>query len=520
MTDITLDKKHTNRWNLWFGMGLGFIAVAAFALRVWSKDTAYGIFVDEVMYGGLAQSVHANGLIPIDLFNQAFFLHPPLVFLVGSLVTGGFVHITQNDIVSLVDQVRWVNIVVGALTAALVGLVVRFALRSHVRQASISGLIVAVLVAVDPFVTRLNGRFMLETVTVATALIGYVILLPAVNRGRLGIWRMVASGLLLGTAVLGKDMMVVAVALPILISAIWGLGGISRWRWVSLLGIAAVPYLSYIGFVSTTQYWSKWLDDKLFGIKRALGIEQVSGFHAPGAPSLIDKIVGQLGTYWPTYIVLLLAVPAVVYLLIKGTAGERLVALFAVGPGALLAFDLVAGTLEEQFLYYLLIPATASVLVAADILIFSRPIKRTVIERLVVGLVLLGVVVTPSVLGQIQIRTNPDNAYQRAVSYINNHRTPTENVAWAEGQTRYTLAQYFYLNDMKTVGPWASPSNLALHNVRYVLTTSKEISEGYSYLDPNYLKTTLPYFAKPVFTAYSRWNGKVQVWKVFDTASK
>ena len=514
MSDFSLSMKAKRNWNLVFVLALTVVAGGACALRVWAKDTAYGLFVDEVLYGSLAQSAVTQGVIPLDSFGHAFLLHPPLVFLVASGLLTGFGALNQNDIVQLVDQVRWANIIVGALTAALTGLVVRFALRSHIRQASIAGILVAVLVAVDPFVTRSNGRFMLETITMAMALIGYTILLPAVNRGRLNVWTMIGSGLLLGLAILGKDMMVMAIAIPLIVAFFMKLGGISRARWFSILLISAVPYALYIAYVSQTEHWQKWIEDKIFGIRRAVGLEQVTGFHAPGAPNLFDKIVGELGTYWPTYLVVLLAVPATIYLLVKGTAGERLVALFTIGPGALLAFDLVAGTLEEQFLYYLLIPAFASVMITADILVFSRAVRRAIVERLVVGLVLLGAVVTPSILHQVQIRTIPDDAYQNAIAYIAEHRQPGEAVAWAEGTTNYTLAQYFYMNDRELAGPWASPYGISKHGVKYVLTTSKEIREGYTYLDRRFLKRTLPNYADPVFSSHSRWNGLVQVWKV------
>ncbi len=513
MTDITLSAAATKKWNWIFGLSLSAIVIAGFALRAWSKDTAYGVFVDEVLYGGLAQSAQTAGIVPITLFNQAFFLHPPLVFLVGSFFVHGFSTIGQNDILALVDQVRWVNIFFGAVTAALAGLVVRFALRSHIKQASISGMLVAALLAVDPFITRENGRFMLETVTVATALIGYTILLPALNRGKLTWPVLISSGLLLGASVLGKDMMVVAIALPIIAAGIWKLGGISRGRWATLLGFSAVPYLAYLIYIAQTQYWSQWIADKISGIRRAAGIDQITGFHAEGAPNLIDKIVNQFSTFWPTYLLLILAVPATIYLLIKGTAGERLVALFTAGPAALLAYDLLVGTLEEQFLYYLLVPAAISVLIATDILIFSKHSHRVTVERLIGALVVLAVIVTPSVITQVQIRTNPDDAYQRAIAYMNQIRQPGDVVAWAEGKTNYTLAQFFFLNEPETAGPWGSPENLTKHNVKYVLTNSKEISEGYTYLSPDYL-STLEQYATPVFTDESRWNGTVQIWRV------
>jgi hypothetical protein len=204
-------------------------------------------------------------------------------------------------------------------------------------------------------------------------------------------------------------------------------------------------------------------------------------------------------------------------LLVRGSASQRFIALFTIAPSLQLGLGVAFGTLEEQFLYFLLIPSVVVVAVATARFIGAQEVRSAVRDRSILIGVVLMLLVAPSVSHQIDLRTHLDDAYQNALAYIDSHRTAGEAVAWAEGQTNYTLAQYFYLDERSTAGPWAKPDDIVKHNVRYVLTTSKEIAEGYTYVSRDYVTDVIPKLAHVVFSGESRWNGTVQVWEVNPT---
>jgi hypothetical protein len=500
------------------------LTLAGLALRIWSKDVAYGPFVDEILYATNAETTIANALIPFSIQGTPFFLHPPLVFILGSLavpehLAGDSTHMVP----ALIHSLRWVNIIAGALTIPVVAEIVRrtsdrgtqLLRRSPGRGSRVFALAAALLFAVDPFILRHNGRYLLETVSVGFAMLGYMIVMRAVGKQRLSAGTMILAAGAFGLGILGKDMVAIGVILPLVAAGFMRLGGIGRLRWFILTGLSMALYALYVVYVNTSQYWQAWVDVKTSGVRRALGIEQTTGIHAPGAPNLVQSLAEQSATYWPSYLILALAVPATLYMLFRGTATQRLLSLVATATGAQLLFGLAGGGLEEQFLYFLIVPAILGVAAAASKVVADRTdAGKKIAAFATTSALLVTAMVGANIASQVEIRTNPDIAYNDAVTYLQEHADKNTPIAWAQGTTHYELEQFTFFD--WTGGQWALPEKVKAHNVKYIITQSKAIEEGYAYVPRDYLTTVVPKYAHVVFSEDSRWSGSISIWEVDD----
>jgi hypothetical protein len=489
-----------------YSVGLALLTLAALALRIWSKDEAYGLFVDEALYAGSAQTVIENGFIPLTSFGVPFLLHPLFVFLLGAFaVPADLSTVSAIAVPDLVHALRWVNILAGALTIPFVMEIVR---RSAKRAPHILAFATGLLFALDPYILRHNGRYLLETVPMLCLLVGLFIVMRGVQRKNLSLpWAIVAS-LSFGLAILSKDTFVFTVFLPMLGAAFFRLGGIARKRFVTIAFGSLAPVILYYVWAGI-RYGDQFTVRKLDGLRRFLGMDQATGVKAHGAPSIVDTLASQVGTYWTSYALLALAVPATLYLLRKGTETQRLVAILATAAGAQLSFGILIGTLEEQFLYVLIVPAIIVVMVAWSTLLTR---KRPYVFYTAVGAAALALGAGMNFAYQAEIRSTPDDAYQNAVQYILDNTKESTAIAWAQGNTHYQLETFSFQD--RNGSQWATPGKIKYYNVKYVLTQSKAIEDGYSYVEKNYLTDTLPKIAHPVFTQESRWSGTIQVWQV------
>lgn len=493
------------------------LVAAAAAIRAWSYLGAYALNIDELIYASLAISVPHEGIFPITFSGDRFLLHPPLVFFAGALVAPAVW--LDGDPVGYAETVlgalRWVNVAAGAATVAVVAELVR---RGAPRFGHTLALLAGALVALDPFIVRQNGHYYLETIAVLLILSGSLVLAGGLRRDELTWPRIIVGGLLLGLAVLAKDKSVVIVAVPLLAALVWGLR-VPRWRWAATLGFAAVPYGAYLAAVAMSPYWDGFWAFKTNGITRVLGEEQTTGFNAPASPPLVDTLAEQVLTYWPTYLLLALAVPATLYLLIRGSSVQRFIGLIAAAAGALLGYALLFGTIEEHFLYYLLLPALVAVVSAVALLAQTAHDAPARAGRWVVAVfsVLVFGMAASGAWTQAQLRTVPDDAYQNAMAWLDDNAGSGDTIAWAQGKPDVATIDVFMLGNSRwEAGPWAERDDVEEYGVDYIVTLSKQIEEGYAYTDADFLTATLPAYAEPVFTQESRWAGTVQVWQVTD----
>ena len=464
------------------------VVVLALGLRVWGLVTANDLFIDEVTYSRLALSV-SRGEWP-NLAGQPFHLHPPLTFLINGAVIDVFGLAT--DPTSLVFQLRWVNAVLGA-----VGVGLAYALLLRVTRPWIA-VVGAVVLAADPFVLRNDSRVMLETPAFVFVLAG---LLCVLSRRR---WVAVSGGVLLGLAVVAKDVAVVPALLPLLLAVVWRKTMPLR-QGLAVVAAGLVPYAAYLVALGVTGRLPGWWAAKVGGVRRMAGLDQITGFNSAQAPSLLDALISQLTRFGTSYVLLGLAVPAGLWALRSTRADRRLVGLVASVMGLLGLFALAFGTLEEQMGYFVVVPGVLAVGIA-----FAEPPRWTLRARPVFT-VAAALVVLAGLASAVHARSVRDNAYQQARAYLDTRLPPGSRVGLTAPTAQFALHSGEG-NDLH-VGTWVSLGALQQHRADYVLTQSRPLSQGYGYASPD----LLPWLAKhaqPVFTFFGPTGGDTVVWKL------
>ena len=476
MTAVETDREQAGTRARRREVPVAVLAAAVFllsaALRMVNLGRSGDLFVDELIYRQLGVSA-GQGQFPRTA-EGTFFLHPPGFFDVeagwGKIVGLG------PDLVTGVYHARLLNAALGALTAVLVFLVVT---RAGSRAA---GVVAALLFAVDPYILRQNDRVMLDTQTMLLVLAGYLLLLtvarePLPGRPRL---RAAGAGLLFGLAVLTKDPAALITVLPLLLAVALGWGPPRR---LLLISTAAtlVPYGLYMVFVAGFGHLDAFWYAKSHGISRLFGTAQETGFNAPGAPSLAERLVDQTTTYASTYALLALGPVALVLLLRRSRDPViRMLSLFYVCAGLTLAFALAQGTLEEQALYLLIVP-TVVVLGAALAVLTQRSRQRrgtgSATRRrvaLTAGAGFLTAVVTFAGVSYVTTRTEPDDGYARLRVYLREHVPPGSAISSVDGGI-----SSWALRDHYRLGTWVTPDSRLFVRARYLVVPWKVVEQGY-----------------------------------------
>ena len=169
------------------------VLLATVAVRAFGNARGYDVFVDEVTYLRVSESVAQD--LGVRLYGEPFFLHPPaMFFLEGGWLTalGPF-----PDVIDGVMAARWLVFLLAGVTAVLA---VRLAYVLAGRWAAVATF---VLMLLDPFLVRINSRNLLETPTLLCVLAGILVLaVPLAREERLTLRRAAAGGALLGLCLL------------------------------------------------------------------------------------------------------------------------------------------------------------------------------------------------------------------------------------------------------------------------------------------------------------------------------
>jgi len=463
------------------------VAVVAFTLRWWRRDATFDTFVDEFVYEQLSRSVRGGGLP--SLSDGLFFLHPPAFFY----MLAGWEHVVGlprgADALQAVMVARGLNAVLGAASAALLVWLVG-------RRSPFWGLLAGLVLAVEPFALRQNGRVLLDTAVVFWILVGLLVLRPLGEAPRRD-WRAWVGGLALGLAVLTKDKSVMLTVLPLVL--LYGLRPRQRIWLPTALVASAVPYTAYLLAVTATGHAGAWADAKFGGLLRAVGADVTTGFNAPGAPSLVQQILRQLADFGATYV--LLAAGAVCSVLLLRAAADDLVllSLTHMGAFAMLAYSAAAGTLEEQFLYYLLVPSIATLFshaaVARQLPLLrwrqQRHRRRSLtsfgLRRLAAAvrhlplsgvplLVLIGVVLVVDGATYVRWHTTPDDGFTQVRDYLIDNSPTGTGVIITQGTSEFVFGGRF------DAGPWTGDEQRVQHRVRYLVVPWREVYQGYTYV--------------------------------------
>ncbi|MGO9971272.1 MAG: ArnT family glycosyltransferase [Solirubrobacteraceae bacterium] len=461
----------------------GIAGVLATLLRLVGLGRSLDIFGDEVIYATLGRSVRSGGFPTFD--GSRFFLHPPGFFYLEAAWAHLFGY--RSDVVANIYEMRALNAVLAGCTAFL--LVVLVARAGSARTAVATGL----LFALEPFCIRQNGRVLLETAMMFWVLAGYVVLIPlaVAKPPKKPLFRAICAGLLFGLGVLTKDEAALITVVPMLVAAAlrWG----PRQRSVLLLagGVTALPYGIYVALVEWNGYGRQFWTQKTLGIRRLLGIVQITGFNSPGTPSLGGRLASEALSFGATYCLLAASVAAFVLIVRRGDRPQRLVALVYASAVVYLAYALVLGTLEEQALYVLLVPALATLGLAAALLERRYSHNRRIF---VIALSLLAVVLAVNINTYLQSRVHPDDGYAQLRRYMAAHISQGSAIDAADDSISALI-----LSDRYDVGHWVSAQERARENVHYAVVPWGEIDQGYYAISPSAVHRLIDR-ADPVFS--------------------
>ncbi len=470
---------------------VGMLGLIAFAIRSIGLTRSFELWVDEMVYAGLGRTV-SHGNLP-NLLGQPFFLHPPGLYL----IEGGIIKLfgVAGDNMSMVYDLRWINAVLGAVTVVLTFVLARRVANEPIAWAC------ATIIAFDPFVLRNNSRLFLETPATTATLAGLLVLVATLTSApRQSTGRFVAAGLLLGCGVLTKDALALYAVVPVALAVFWRHTLAPRNASITLAA-AATPYLLYIVVLATKNVFGGWLHAKIIGLARMVGLIQTTGFNSPNAPSILSRIVDQIGQFGTSYVLLIACPVAGVFAALSQRPERRLIGLTAVSMGFFGLYTAAFGTFEEQYGYVVMIASVTALGVSAAELKERRPHLRT--PALWVGAVFLALTVT---LG-VRVELTADNGFQQARAWVAANLSPTARV----GVTNST-GQWAFQQDAR-FGVWPSAASLNQHNANYILTQSLPTSEGYGYAKPEML-TWLQQHATPVFHTWGPTNQDTVLWEI------
>lgn len=465
------------------------VGCLALSLRLILAYHSFDLFGDEVIYTELGRSVALGGFPRFD--GQLFFLHPPAFFYLEA-VWQRLLGNTPN-LVGQIYEMRTLNALIAGVTGALMVLMAARATGS-LPAGSAAGL----LFALDPFCIRQNDRVLLETSMMLWVLLGYLVFLSVIGRSpSRWLWiRAAGAGLLFGLAVLTKDEATLLTVFPLLVAALlrWG----AR-RVLTLLTacITVCVYAAYVAVAAINGHIGPWLDAKTSGIQRILGLVRVTGFNHAGTPSIYSVLLGESNYFATTYLLLILAVPALFVVHARGDQLQRMLGLLWVVAGVTLGYAFFLGTLEEQELYLLVIPSQLLLPVAATLLVRPRSSRRIPARPwpqwcgavpwkpvVITGLVLAIGVNTAT---WFQWRLRPDDGYALLLQYMTAHIPAGTSITAVDGTTEDGVTQYV-LAYRYNVGRWVTSTARYQEHVRYVVVPWKEILEHYSYDSPGQVR--------------------------------
>lgn len=471
------------------------LVLAAFGVRSVGLTSSFELWVDEMLYAELGASV-ARGELP-NLPDGPFFLHPPGFFVVEAAAIRAF-GITGGSM-ELVYQLRWVSAVCGALSVGLIFLVLR-------RPVGVPAALAAGGIAVfEPFILRNNSRVFLETGAMLFVLAGLVIVVERLarggpDRGWHGRLMLVLAGLAMGYGVFSKDILVVCTLAPVVLAVFWRRTLPLRDA-TTLAGGIVVPYAVYLTTLVFTGWFGDWFTAKSQGALRMLGFVQSTGFNAPDAPSLVGRVIAQVGSFGTSYVLLLLCPLVGVVAARSARPDRRFVGLVAVTMGLFGVYSAAFGTFEEQYGYPVMIAAIMAAAVSAVELYEHHPRTRPAIA-VICPLFL----VAAAVLG-IRTEVTSDDGFRQMHSWTDANLPGDARV----GVTNSTAELAF--DDDPRFGVWASLPDLDGNGASYVLTQSLPTSLGYGFARPE-LVPWLAANATPVFAVDGPTNGVTTLWHI------
>lgn len=474
------------------------------AARLYNLNRSYEVFGDEISYLRLGQSVMEH--LRVELYGSAFLLHPPGFFFVEALWFRLFP--LRGTLVQEIYSARYLNVALAVVSVVALYYAVRAV------SGAGAGFVAAFLFALDPYVIRTNSRLFIETAAVMWVLLGLAVILPAImHEKRATRPRLAVAAAAFGLAILTKDVAVFISVVPLLVCAALG-WGLARRASLAVAAGAAVPYVIYVGIIAGVGLFPEFLDDKLFGGMRLLGVLQVTGFHKAGSVSFTDALAQQLVSLASTYAMLvagwLFATTFLLVARVKRRNGNRLIAAFLLSVGALSVYVIFIGTLEDQMFYFPLILDVLGVAVALAQLpewlrtrstraaarlsetAARRPRAVAPLEMLwwtararasavapAVAAVCIASLIAFSTIAWFRTHTTPDDGYEQMLAWAHNLPVGTSIATTNDVQS-------FILADRFRTGVWSTPQTVCANNATYVVLSEKMLDNGYSMATPEF----------------------------------
>ena len=489
------------------------VALVAVTLRLFRIRESYELFIDEVTYTEIARNITlGQGVL---LYGEPFFLHPPA--MLGSLALALTVIGTDQDIAGLALALRPVPAVIGSLTPGLTALLLH-RLTGSGRLAAAGGL----LLAIEPFLIRFDSRVLLEAQAMAASTAGFLLLIVLVDRERRGrpvTALAVTAGLLLLVALLTKETYAFVGIFPAVGLLVTGLALTRRTSGIVVLTVIA-GYLAYVLSLVFAGQGAEWFTQKTSGVRRLLGITQITGFNQEGSVGLLDRIVANLTYFTVTYALIGAGGLALGWLILQLRRGMAepirspviVLVAWALGATVHLVYAVTLGTIEEQ-MFYLLVVTTAPALFVAGHLLLNPPapvvrhraaptpplpahaLRKALLAALAVAFVVNAVV-------WWRVHTVPDVPYAGFVSWAREELPPGSTLAATDETTQFALRQV-------RVGRWETGDELRENDVDFVLIIGELVDQGYSEVDEEFLDITKQ--GPVVFRAEGRSFGTVTV---------
>lgn len=461
-------------------VGTGLVVLAA-ALRLVGVGSSYDIFEDEVDYVDLGRSFRHGSFPPVfhsNLksagFGGPFLLHPPLSFILSA--GWQFFTWTGGNYFQLVNSDRVLNAGLAALTAGLI-----YMLGCRLGRSRWVGLSAALLFALEPYVMRQNGRVFIETPTMLFALAGLLILLRLYQgRTRHPLFTAIVGGLLGGLAIVSKDMAVLLIVLPLVVNLAFG-GGPAKRRW-SLIALVAsgVPYVVYLAALTWVHSFGAFWKAETSGLRRFFGQDKSTGFSRHGSPSLTHTLLSQLSSYGTTYLLLIIGLVAILYLffLRRREPDQRLFQMAVVGGGLTVFYALFFGTIEEQFLYFVLVPTLIALPLGASLFLERRPSGQRRWQRIAAAAMVVVCAYNLGVWGWVH--THPDNGQQRIATWFRQHDPHPGLIG---NDTDVTALILYRMGFQTTAMPHAGVA--ASEHIRYLTVLPTETQQDAGDLSPS-----------------------------------
>jgi 4-amino-4-deoxy-L-arabinose transferase-like glycosyltransferase len=471
--------------------GLAVVIVAG-AIRL-PFPNAYDVFLDEIYYADITTSFK-SGHYPPHFANQGpFLLHPPLLFIIGALWQDIVPHGTTYF--QIIDSMRLLEGICAVVTALFI-----FLIGARLANRWI-GMVGGILYAVDPYILRINGRVLLETVAVMFVMAGYLTFLRLVpstsmqptttsntpsmlrsksprhlrsKRPRVHM-RAACAGFLLGLGTVTLEITGLIVLGPLLV-LLWRKWGVDRKTILTAVLAAITPYCAYLGSLIATGNLSALYSQDRTGFERFFGLVHTPGsFGTKSQPTLLQTLIDQIPTFGTTYALVGIGIAAAIYLVFQKDARRKVLGVFTLFGTITVFYEAAVGAVEEQFLFILMIPICTSVGLAAHTLA-TRFNRRRFLRIILV--VLFSAVAVYDLGVDTYIRAHSDNGLYRVVTFLK-QKLPDPGTVGTNALEATFVLEHSGINALSVTTPRLTRNA----HVRYFVVLTAELNPGYGTID-------------------------------------